>query len=116
MGFDKLSEILTHLSSRFPRLAKRVEEAQALSFWDEAVGAMIAKHARPTRVVNKTLWVEVDHPVWQTELHHRKNQILEILNKRATQENAPLKDILFLDLMPSNRSKFRTKASEKKSR
>jgi predicted nucleic acid-binding Zn ribbon protein len=100
MGFDRFSDILKMLGQRYPALSKRIIEASRLGRWEKAVGPAIAKHTRAIRVEKGVLWVEVDHPIWKSELHHRKRQILEILNKpepgsRIT--DAPLEDILLLD-------------------
>lgn len=80
MGFDKLADILKKLSALHPALGKRIEEADCLSQWDKAVGPQIAKHARALKVQDSILWVEVDHPIWKTELHYQKRQILERMN------------------------------------
>jgi len=112
MSFDSLSDILRKLQARNPALSKRIQEADALSRWDLAVGAAISKHTRAIRIQDSVLWVEVTHPVWKTELHYRKRQILDLLNQtkakgtesqpESTQELAPelIKDILFLDGRP----------------
>jgi predicted nucleic acid-binding Zn ribbon protein len=106
MAFDRLFDILKLARLKYPVLDKRVEEAEALSRWEKAVGPAIAKHARAIRVQESVLWVEVDHPIWKSELHHRKRQILDILNGATpgTQAkpgfSAPkqiLTDLLFLD-------------------
>ena len=88
MAFDRLTDILKLLRSRNPILELRITEASALSRWDQAVGPGIAKHTRPIRVQDSVLWVEVDHPIWKSELHHRKRQILDRLNA-VTQAPAP---------------------------
>src|SRR6267154_1845059 len=80
MAFDRLFDILKKTRERYPVLTKRIEEAGALSRWEKAVGPAIAKHARAIRVQDAELWIEVDHPIWKSELHHRKRQILDILN------------------------------------
>lgn len=94
MGFQKLIEILGHARGRYPGLSKRLDEAEALGRWEKAVGPIIAKHSRAIRVQDEVLWVEVDHPIWKSELHHRRRQILEILNQPG---QSILKDLLFLD-------------------
>jgi hypothetical protein len=43
------------------------------------------------------LHVEVAHPIWRSELHHRRRQILEILNQGALDNSAVLKDLHFAD-------------------
>jgi predicted nucleic acid-binding Zn ribbon protein len=36
--------------------------------WDEAVGEQVAKHARPLRLDEGVLVVEVDEPAWATQM------------------------------------------------
>ncbi len=81
MPFNSFMDILRKIRERHPALSRRLEEADALSRWEECVGAAIAKHARAVRVQDEVLFVEVDHPIWKSELHHRKQQILELLNR-----------------------------------
>ena len=95
MGFDRIMDILKKAQRSYPAFNKRLVEAEALSRWEKAVGANIARHSRAIRVQDSILWVEVEHPIWKSELHHRKRQILEILNGQAN--STTIKDILFLD-------------------
>ncbi|MGK5086942.1 DUF721 domain-containing protein [Bdellovibrionota bacterium FG-2] len=97
MSFNRLTDILDLLKRHYPSLAKRVKEAQALSNWDTIVGPQIAKNAKPLRVEDAVLWVEVRHPIWRMELGHRKKQILDKLNQ-ATQGEKPLLDLKFVEL------------------
>jgi predicted nucleic acid-binding Zn ribbon protein len=104
MSFLKLMEILGQARSQYPGLSKRLDEAEALGRWEKAVGPIIMKHSRAIKVQDEVLWVEVDHPIWKSELHHRKRQILEILNQPG---KSVLKDILFLDPRASSRNSGR---------
>lgn len=99
MAFSQLTEILSLVQKKFPALNKRIREAEALGRWETAVGPLISKHSRAIRIQEGVLWVEVDHPIWKAELHHRKRQILDLLNGTPTPsvEAPPLADILFLD-------------------
>lgn len=97
MSFDKLVDILKKMQSKNPVLSKRIEEASALSKWEDAVGAQIAKHSRAVRIQDGTLWVEVDHPIWKTELHLRKRQILDALNAALKADSIAVQDLLLLD-------------------
>lgn len=74
-----------------------MNEARSVNHWETAVGPAIAKHARALRVVEGTLWVEVDHPIWRAELHHRKAQILAKLNSVAPGESDPIQDLFLVD-------------------
>lgn len=95
MAFNKLSDILKMIKERHPSLNKRITEAEAVSRWESAVGPQIAKHARALRVKDGVLWVEVTHPIWKSELHYRKRQILNILNGRI--KDQVIQDLLLLD-------------------
>jgi predicted nucleic acid-binding Zn ribbon protein len=104
VGFDRLSDILKLAGARNPLFSKRIEEAEALARWEQAVGPAVAKHSRAIRVQESILWVEVDHAIWKSELHHRKRQILDILNGTIASANPKLSppkqvlcDLLFLD-------------------
>ena len=80
MPWDSLLDILKKAQMRHPAFGKRMQEAEALTRWEAAVGPHIARHTRAIKVEDSVLWVEVDHPIWKSELHHRKRQILDILN------------------------------------
>lgn len=90
MGFEKLSDILKRIRNHNPALGNRLKEAETLTYWESAVGPQIAKHTRIVRIQEGVLWVEVDHPIWKTELHFRKRQILDALNMHheQTQSNS----------------------------
>ena len=93
MAFEKIFDILKRAGVQYPALQQKISEAEAFAQWDKAVGPIISKHARPIRVQEGTLCVEVDHPAWQSELHHRKSQILSALNK--DQSRPLIRDLLF---------------------
>jgi predicted nucleic acid-binding Zn ribbon protein len=107
MGFNRFSDILKKITAGNPMLAKRIQEAEALTRWETAVGPAISKHSRAIRIQDSVLWIEVDHPVWKTELHYRKRQIIDLLN-RAPAEGAAkapelIKDLLLLDSRPTRK-------------
>lgn len=82
MQFFSLHQVLALAREKFPNLGKRVDEAGALAAWPEAVGAQISKHTRALWVRDGShLVVEVDHPVWQTQLRHLEPKILERLQR-----------------------------------
>ena len=112
MIFESLLDIIRKAQDRHPTFSTRLAEAEALGRWPIAVGETIAKHARAIRVKDSVLWVEVEHPIWRSELHYRKQQILDILNAKAPcarQVLASPKDVLidifYIDPNPK-RSQF----------
>jgi len=50
-------------------LETRFKETQILKLWKDWVGALVARHALPYRVVNKKLVVYVDNSTWLEELN-----------------------------------------------
>src|SRR5688500_18834231 len=98
MSFQKLSEILSKVAGRYTALSKSIKEDKALSRWETGVSPAIANHTRAIQVQDGVLWVEVDHPIRRTELHYRKRQILEALNKGIEAKSPEIhKDLLLLD-------------------
>jgi predicted nucleic acid-binding Zn ribbon protein len=102
-------DILRRLQQKNPVLKQRIAEASAFERWERAVGTQIARHTRAIRVQDGVLWIEVDHPIWKSELHHRKRQILALLNQTEPMPNPPpagppipapqeiIQDLLLLD-------------------
>src|ERR1700761_7619447 len=107
MQMHSLLEIIKKAQKKHPAFAMRMAEAEALGRWEVAVGDLIAKHSRAIRVQSSVLWVEVEHPIWRSELHYRKQQILDILNgktpcaqKGLSAPTEILKDIHYIDPKP----------------
>lgn len=100
-GLTSLADILRRVREKNPQLGKSLSEAEAVSRWESAVGPMIAKHARAVKVMRSQLWIEVDHPVWKTELHHRRTQILAKLNAGKSpsrgKDETLIEDLFFID-------------------
>jgi predicted nucleic acid-binding Zn ribbon protein len=104
MRLNSLFEIIQKARQKYPALSTRMAEAEALGRWEIAVGELIAKHSRAVRVQDSVLWVEVEHPIWRSELHYRKQQILDILNgkspcskKGLSPPKEILKDIFYIE-------------------
>ena len=99
MAFKTLSEVLKNVRSKYPGFSRRMQEAEAVSRWSKAVGESISRHTRARCVRQGVLWVEVDHPIWKTELHYRKPQILSVLNEQSEgrDNRVVIKDLFFVD-------------------
>lgn len=72
-------------------LDERLTRYQAWLIWDQLVGEQIASRARPLRIRQNVLEVQVDHPVWMQQLQMLKPKILEKLNREIP--NAGITDI-----------------------
>jgi hypothetical protein len=60
----------------------RVELHKVFSFWDELLGADIARQAQPHVIRKGVLWVRVSDSVWMQQLHLLKEMILAKINSR----------------------------------
>ena len=110
-----LGDILEEIKRKHPELSKRMGEAKTLDRWEAAVGPAIAKKSKVVAVRGGTLIVEVAHPVWRSELHYRKTQILEALNAPAGKDNGSTPSTRITDLYFVEPGAGRAK-SEKKTR
>jgi hypothetical protein len=59
--------------------------------WEQIVGQSLAEHSRIYEIINKSLFIEVDHPGWMQLLLMRKPQILRVVNRKFT--SLDVKDI-----------------------
>ena len=72
---------------------KDLEEVKIFSAWSDIAGERMAAHTRPTNISNRILYVEVDDPLWLSQLKYMKQ---EIIDKIDTKIKAGLfKDIRF---------------------
>jgi len=72
-------------------LKEQLSRYQAWLVWDQLVGEQIAQRARPLRLRQNVLEVQVDHPVWMQQLQMLKPKILEKINQQIP--NAGITDI-----------------------
>lgn len=72
---------------------ERLGQHQLFQFWDEVVGAEIARQARPAVIRGTVLWVEVIDSIWMQQLHLQKIMLLAALNSRLPGDG--LSDIRF---------------------
>jgi len=60
---------------------KDLEEIKIFSAWEDIVGEKMAGHARPTNTSNRILYVEVDDPLWLTQLKYMKLEIIDKIDR-----------------------------------
>ena len=67
-----------------------LESIRIFAMWGQIAGEKMAEHCQPVRVTKGTLYVEVDDPVWLTQLRYMKidiqNKIGETLQKDAVKD------------------------------
>lgn len=76
-----LSAIVPETLARL-QLERRVQEAEILRVWNQALSPTLTAHAQPTGLRHGTLFVSVDHPVWRDEIvRYHRHEILERLQQ-----------------------------------
>lgn len=105
-----VSSLLKELLKK-PGLGEQITRHQAWLVWDQLVGKQIAARARPKKIRQGVLEVQVDHPVWMQQLHMLKPKILEKI--KTTIPNAGINDIYLRQTKEVN--VFHGAQSEKKS-
>ena len=75
---EKAETVLEDLIRRYG-LEGKLQEARLNKVWPQAVGPAIAAAARPVRVKNGVLLVQVKSSAWMQELSFRRRHILERL-------------------------------------
>ena len=116
---DLLSRVLKKILSQNPALKQGVNDARIIEAWAPAVGETIAKHTQAVQVKNKTLIVEVDHPIWKQELLANKTLALQKLNAKISEifaDNATKIWIEDLYLGSLNRTKQKVKSTPPRSK
>ena len=77
MSFQDFKDVIKDIAQHNKAFNRILVESTLMQSWDEVVGRGIAIHAEPSHIQDGVLWVRVDHPVWQAELHSRRAQIHE---------------------------------------
>ena len=59
---------------------KKFDQHRVFHRWNELVDQETRAHARPLKIVNDVLWVEVDNSAWLQQLQFKKLELLDLLN------------------------------------
>jgi predicted nucleic acid-binding Zn ribbon protein len=85
MGFSTVRGVVEKVLKKY-RLNGDLDAYRVFQLWSDLVGERIAIHARPVRIDGYTLLVEVDDPLWLTQLKYMKQDILgkiDVMIKRG---------------------------------
>jgi|YNPNPStandDraft_1061719.scaffolds.fasta_scaffold26688_2 predicted nucleic acid-binding Zn ribbon protein len=75
---EKAETVLQDLIRRYG-MESKLQESRLLQVWPQAVGPAIAAVARPVRMKNGVLWVQVKSSAWIQELSFQRHYILQRL-------------------------------------
>jgi predicted nucleic acid-binding Zn ribbon protein len=111
---NTLRQVLNKILKSSPGLKQGLKDARMIEAWAPAVGETISKHTRAKLVRNKTMIIDVDHPVWKQELLANKHLALKKLNEKISEMmgEEPKKTIWIEDLYFGNMSSAKKKPSE----
>jgi predicted nucleic acid-binding Zn ribbon protein len=62
-------------------IERQILEQEIVIRWEEIVGIAIARQARPGRIRNGVLWIEVEDAAWRQELSLMRLELVETINK-----------------------------------
>lgn len=90
---EALGDLVTPLLDKWG-IADKVERATVVTDWERMVGPHIARVARPVRVHETTLFVEVESAAWRMELNMMRCDIIGRLN--AGRKSGRIERIVFV--------------------
>ena len=81
MSFTSLKQVLESVLKEH-KLTSDIDAYKIFSVWGEIAGPTMANHCRPARLHDDTLYVEVDDPIWLSQLRYMQRDILRKIDKR----------------------------------
>jgi predicted nucleic acid-binding Zn ribbon protein len=91
MAFTSLQKTLAKVLKGYR--INDLESIKVFAIWGKIAGEKMAAHCQPVRIDRGILYVEVDDPVWLTQLRYMK---VDIQNKiEETLQKDSIKDIRF---------------------
>jgi predicted nucleic acid-binding Zn ribbon protein len=90
--FHALKGVLTTVLKGY-HLEADLEAYRIFHLWEEIAGDRLAQHAQPVRITGSILYVEVDDPLWLTQLRYMKADILAKIDSRI--QKGIFKDVRF---------------------
>ncbi|MEO5340388.1 MAG: DUF721 domain-containing protein [Magnetococcus sp. MYC-9] len=91
-GYIQVGTVIQQVAGRL--LEQPRSKAQKLCWdWCQAAGEQVAQHSEPARLSHGVLTVRVDSPVWNSQLHHLKEELLAKMQSRLPPDT--LREIRF---------------------
>lgn len=92
MPFVSLQKTLTKVLKE-KKITGDLDLFRIFPMWNDIVGDKTAQHTRPVRIKDRILYVEVDDPMWLTQLKYMKIDILEKIDMKI--KKGAFKDLRF---------------------
>ncbi len=81
MSFTSLKHVLEAVLKEH-KLASDIEAYKVFPLWQEIAGPTVANHCRPVRLNGDTIYVEVDDPIWLSQLRYMRQDLLRKIDMR----------------------------------
>jgi predicted nucleic acid-binding Zn ribbon protein len=75
MAFTGVRGVVERVLKKY-KLNGDIDAYRVFQIWNDLVGDRIAAHARPVRIDGYFLYIEVDDPLWLTQLKYMKHDIV----------------------------------------
>jgi predicted nucleic acid-binding Zn ribbon protein len=88
-SWEPLSKPVRRLGEALSQVARDLnlddpdDVAAVMAAWPDAVGEAVAAHVRPRRLHDGELLVEVDAPVWATQLRYFEEDVIRRLGRKV---------------------------------
>jgi predicted nucleic acid-binding Zn ribbon protein len=93
MAFYSLQRVLKKVLKECNLPAHNIDAYKVFHLWEQIAGEGLANHARPVRIDDRILYVEVDDPVWLSQVRYMKLDIMEKIG--VTIKKGIFKDVRF---------------------
>lgn len=91
MAFTSLQKTLAKVLKGYR--INDLESIKVFAIWEKIAGEKMAAHCQPVRIDRGILYVEVDDPVWLTQLRYMKIDIQKKIEETLQKDS--IKDIRF---------------------
>lgn len=81
----RLGEVLGRVMKQM-RVSDRQSAVSLFSHWSSIVGESVAQHVTPIRLERRRLTVEVDDPMWATQVKFLETRVLSTLREHIGDE------------------------------
>ncbi len=92
MAFTDVRGVVERVLKKY-RLNGDIDAYRIFQVWNDLVGERIVAHAKPSRLDGQFLYVEVDDPLWLTQLKYMKQDILGKIDSAI--KKGAIKDLRF---------------------
>jgi predicted nucleic acid-binding Zn ribbon protein len=82
VGFVDVKSVLGRVLKQWNISPAEVDAYAVFHVWGEIVGEQVASRSRPSRISDRRLFVEVDDPLWLTQLKYMRVSILDRIGER----------------------------------